>query len=1843
MPVNVLHLSDLHFGAEPVADKVTSTALKQRQNTLDALLEALTAVEPEWKPHIIAVSGDLAWKGIGSDYKEAISWLKTLLQRLGVGSDKLVMCAGNHDINRRATLGLARSVSTSDADEILKPENIGNFLPPFSSFSQFCAELDVIRLQIGDAPQVGDAPQRLFGQREILGLRFLILNSAWFCRGDDDSGKLWLGLPQLEVMNADGLITKPNRYDQEPVTISLVHHPQNWLTQPDQYGEGDRKNTYQYLSDRCHVILSGHVHGKVERPSRVFNRAFRFTGGASYAGNDYRNNFSILQIDPEERSLRRLSFEFDPREDVWNPTVDHETYSLRLGHNPQPAPQKAQPSTVGTYDYRSLAEKARDHARAYVEQKSWAIVRSAVLPKTLRRQVAVHNRTERIAVDLHERLHLNTKGNVAPFDEMISSERPTFLFGDLGSGKSTLVGEYVIDLSYKQPDLIPLLVPARFFADKPLKTLALLASSISDFVSEQIAPSVGRFDLQKALQEKNELTVVLDGVDELDRAVASQLLFQFEELTRQWAGLRVIATGRPVELMGLNYNYWQCLEILPLTTAEKRQLLVNEAVADGNNLPQAEADAQERMRVLQEHSELLSIADTPLTIRLLHPALNEDAKQKSLGDLLYDLLQERLGNWSVKTGRDEPLAAFQKYFPDPLSREGLLGQIAFSVHNSPSKSITRASLHAIVEAALPDAPDRAATVKETGDFFCNNVLHREHGNTFVFPSQPVLQCALGIYILARLSHGKQIELLGGKYELWREHSFAATLARRNGRLEMVRGELASYCLALMNDERPAPAVAMIVSEAKDTTLAGVFINTLKERGFRPIRWFSDAQAPSAAAFADSIRLAARPGFDWYYEEYLNPIYPLDHTEADIAAEVLRHWLMFASYQVDSRERELISRLMKPHMAAQSWAAHKLLPVVIFAVPEACDASSRIQAYAEALIYSTLRVRAAELLRAEAEAGNRPGVLEALEKVSCRSDDRAAVAARLWLELSEDFPPVRVVRSIIAAAASPEQQSLYQQLELRIGKDNLKSLLRWYVFEQSKLSACAAVQLYQLGERDLITLGAGLVEGLHDGGRIGGVEEVLQEIVHNAGRRGLVWLTEQFTRGHHDGAPSAYWRLLLAELQRSATIEVAMFVVCIPNLGQFTLARYPEIRRAFEILLTSKPEYRQALRSALLSLDPLVSFAAGSVLFTAFPESEADAAEVIVRGAGTGYGHYEFYPFCLRLTAGQTVTKHLALVADSMVGRSKTFALALLYHNKWDLDAPRYRQLILGLVGDVTGLENSWPAGSGSPKQVLAQEKTFPILLECLDQEQVTAAKAADVLLTQHKERLTSAQHARCWTLAITQMDFWSQQRLDAEIDCLREPEFVAEVERVAQSSQRETRKEPLTSIYARTFSDLSAWHDLLWRALFDDRHKSFIQQEHFFMWLFRRARRDAWSAQALGAAATAVLEDSRLADKGTEEACWLAFIGHEYGGLPAAALEQVALQASPDHVRGDVVSALLARLAHMPPGYRVPAHRVYLTYDPGLDLSARGVPEVGNLSDVVRDAGEVHPHFVTWLEWTLLTGALSDAEIVQLSLESKLASLFTMLLCFCRGIVMTYDAYIIPARLELSQRQGNQQASILARAGQLIRRSVAEDPVRQSDSLSAIEASIPSGDQDAVPDLCSFLLSYREKISLDSMQKLFSALIRKSYLLTPLLAEQLAEYFADVDEDQKSDLAKQVHGAVQVLSMDQQATPAYNSGMLQVLFSLASFVLCENTDAASIRLFLLGLRSTLIPQGGISHNGVESGFFGNDVLDALYPLFEKVPPEILGRCLSAGLGSDMPQVKSMCRILTAFVGYMDGA
>jgi 3',5'-cyclic AMP phosphodiesterase CpdA len=240
--VNLLHISDLHFGIEASGD-YTETAMAQRKNTLDGLIKTVRDLGSKWRPHVAVLSGDIGWKGIQEDYQRAKAWIENeLFNELKLTPGDLIFCAGNHDIDRKKTFGMSPPPSSKEADEWLAIEHLENFIRPFEAFDTFCKELKIPELH------VGKNLFHLIGQRDLKGLRFVVLNSAWFCRGDEDDGKLWIGLPQLQVMNAASQLADPDQYDSSLITIVVLHHPPECLNKAENNSYGDRPNTSRYLA-----------------------------------------------------------------------------------------------------------------------------------------------------------------------------------------------------------------------------------------------------------------------------------------------------------------------------------------------------------------------------------------------------------------------------------------------------------------------------------------------------------------------------------------------------------------------------------------------------------------------------------------------------------------------------------------------------------------------------------------------------------------------------------------------------------------------------------------------------------------------------------------------------------------------------------------------------------------------------------------------------------------------------------------------------------------------------------------------------------------------------------------------------------------------------------------------------------------------------------------------------------------------------------------------------------------------------------------------------------------------------------------------------------------------------------------------------------------------------------------------------------------------------------------------------------------------------------------------------------------------------------------------------------
>lgn len=518
--VNVLHLSDLHFGIE-ASGECTETALARRKLTLDGLINVLSGIESSLKPHVVVISGDIGWKGLDTDYRQAREWIENkLLKAMGLTSEDLIVCAGNHDIDRDETTGLEPPSSPDKADDWLSIEKLKNFIRPFEAFNRFCEDLKI------PEPYINDKPFHLIGAREQKGLQFVVLNSAWFCRGKKDKDKLWLGLPQLQRMSAATQLADPGQYDSGPIFIGILHHPPEWLNDAETTSRKGRLAAFNYLAQHCHLILSGHVHGDPDAPDRISERAFLFKGGATYFGDNYKNNFSIFQIHPDDRTFFRCVFEFDPESSNWNTTIG-EVQSLK---KPEPVKKKIDTSLSGDLDteINSYCQKAESlhetlpvagfatHLKVTIDIEDIYIPLRAVID--LR---GIGKATFADAADADKCLMGCDGGLEISLPEAfrqteMRKKRGIVILGDPGSGKTTHLKRLLLYCLRKGPQEVGLpsgMLPVFL----PLRELDRLDQGLDGFIQAQLdSPHLKTPDgFGKRLLERGNLLFLLDGLDEV--------------------------------------------------------------------------------------------------------------------------------------------------------------------------------------------------------------------------------------------------------------------------------------------------------------------------------------------------------------------------------------------------------------------------------------------------------------------------------------------------------------------------------------------------------------------------------------------------------------------------------------------------------------------------------------------------------------------------------------------------------------------------------------------------------------------------------------------------------------------------------------------------------------------------------------------------------------------------------------------------------------------------------------------------------------------------------------------------------------------------------------------------------------------------------------------------------------------------------------------------------------------------------------------------------------------------------------------------------------------------------
>ena len=306
--VNILHLSDLHFGV----DQADKSKFEWRPNSvefhdmLDMLIKTLQnreLVPEEWVPDIIVISGDIAWTGQAAQYEQFNSFLEQLITALHITeTQKVLLCPGNHDILRSrvdnkylGATGRPEKGKPVQCPEITYESIIEERWKHFEFFVQYCCDNNPNNLC------------RSITFPDWPWLHFLVLNSAWDCRSEPDEGTLRVGIKTARKLYAD--LNIPNTTD---TVVAIFHHPgeevpqydpnlhierpHQWLHDSERTAPHAGEESFiDFLGRRVDIICNGHIHRKID-PIRRKGRPYHFINGTVYSNDSFRGHCRIIQL-----------------------------------------------------------------------------------------------------------------------------------------------------------------------------------------------------------------------------------------------------------------------------------------------------------------------------------------------------------------------------------------------------------------------------------------------------------------------------------------------------------------------------------------------------------------------------------------------------------------------------------------------------------------------------------------------------------------------------------------------------------------------------------------------------------------------------------------------------------------------------------------------------------------------------------------------------------------------------------------------------------------------------------------------------------------------------------------------------------------------------------------------------------------------------------------------------------------------------------------------------------------------------------------------------------------------------------------------------------------------------------------------------------------------------------------------------------------------------------------------------------------------------------------------------------------------------------------------------------
>lgn len=680
-PIRWWHLSDFHFKADERWD---------RRGTLQALLRLAEEETAGGNgPHLVFLTGDIAYSGKTAEYRRALLFLRELGRKLGLEPrEHFFVVPGNHDVDRARiargeTILVENLESQADIEGIFSDAaTLGMLGRRLEAFYGFTGDLlgparawQPTRPWRVDVLEIGGIP-----------LGILQLNSAWTCGPGEGQGTVWIGSPQVEEalqVAADAL-----------VRVVLVHHPIADLADPDRAALETRFTA----PDGAHFLLRGHLHrGRSKAASTPDGRLFELAAGALYTEDPgFPRGFFSTEVDlaAGRATFKSWGYEAAGR-GFWHPKGIYENArdgvwsvelppQLRLGAPP------AQP--VLTEARRDiLSARFREAAAAYHGRLRFiGFADSRPRPTARVPELFVPLRLK--SEGTGEGKKLSTLELLRRLSSRDSGPARIVVLGGPGSGKTTLSTFVTVVLAGEARlagldvpgDLLPLLLP---FRDYVASSREHKDRGILDFLklqaSTELQLSLPESFLEKAMEE-GRAVLILDGLDEVgsqDERVT--MLKRVEAFCSAWKNLPILVTSRitgygeaplPRERGGFEHFLLEDFD-----AGDQHSFVRNWYQIQEPDDPVArERGIHELTLAISEDPSVGALARSPILATLIALVHRYEAHLPGERALLYDLcVKTLLETW--------PAARRRTFLPfDARLQRTYLEDVAFRIHEYPA-------------------------------------------------------------------------------------------------------------------------------------------------------------------------------------------------------------------------------------------------------------------------------------------------------------------------------------------------------------------------------------------------------------------------------------------------------------------------------------------------------------------------------------------------------------------------------------------------------------------------------------------------------------------------------------------------------------------------------------------------------------------------------------------------------------------------------------------------------------------------------------------------------------------------------------------------------------------------------------------------------------------------------------------------------------------------------------------------------------------------------------------------------------------------------------------------------